>query len=62
MALDHFLVASLCCNEDQWSSSRDYEANKCCSIGAVSTKSSMAVRNVGISHSMGRVVSSLWTR
>jgi hypothetical protein len=62
VAFDHFLAASLFCNEDQRSSSSDSKFSKHCSIGAVSGNSSMAVRNVGISHSMGRVASIPWMR
>jgi hypothetical protein len=62
VALDHFLVASLCCNEDQRSSSSDSKVSRCFSIREVLGKSSMAVLNVGISHSIGRVASIPWTR
>jgi hypothetical protein len=62
VALDHFLAASLCCNEDQQSSSSDSKISRHCSIGEVSGKSSMAVHNMGISHSIGRVASIPWMR
>jgi hypothetical protein len=60
--LDHFLAALLCCNEDRLSSSSDSKVNRHYSIGVVSGKSSMAVCNVGISHSIGRVASIPWMR
>jgi len=60
MALDHFLDASLCLNEDQRSSSSDSKLNKHCSIGAVLTNISMVVCNMGISHSISRVASIPW--
>jgi hypothetical protein len=62
MDLDHFLVASLCCNEDRRSSSRDSKVSRHCSIREVSGKSSMLVLNMGISHSIGSVASIPWTR
>jgi hypothetical protein len=62
VALDHFLAASLCCNEDQRSSKSDSKVSRCCSIGAMPGKISMVVHNVGILHSIGRVASIPWTR
>jgi hypothetical protein len=62
VALDDFLVVSLCLNEDRQSSSSDSKVNKHCSIGAVSGNSSMVVSNVGISHSIGMVASIPWMR
>jgi hypothetical protein len=62
VAFDHFLATSLFCNEDRHSSSRDSKFSKHFSIGGVSGNSSIAVRKVGIFHSMGRVASTPWTR
>jgi hypothetical protein len=62
VALDHFLAASLCCNEDQGSSSSDSKLSRHYSIGEVSGNSSITVCNVWISHSIGRVSSIPWTR
>jgi hypothetical protein len=47
VALDHFLAASLFCNEERQSSSSDSNFNKRCSIGVVSGNSSMEVHKVG---------------
>jgi hypothetical protein len=60
--LHHFLSTSLCCNEDRRSSSSDSKVSKRYSIGLVLGNSSMVVRNVGISHSIGRVASIPWMR
>jgi hypothetical protein len=62
VSLDHFLVASLCFNEDRRSSSSESKVRRSCSIRAVSSKSSMEVRNMGISHSIWRVAWIPWTR
>jgi hypothetical protein len=62
VALDQFLASSLCCNEDRRSSSSDSKVSRHFSIGEVSGKSLMVVREVGISHSIGRVSSIPWTR
>ena len=62
MALDHFLDASLCLNEDQRSSLSDSNFNKDCSIGVVLSNISMVVCNVGISHSIWRVSSIPWMK
>jgi hypothetical protein len=62
VVLDHFLVASLFYNEDRRSSSSDSKFSKHCSIGVVSSKSSIAMCEVGISHSMRRVASTPWMR
>ena len=60
MALDHFLDASLCLNEDQRSYSSDSKVKKHFSTGAVSSNSSMVVRNLVISHSIWWVASIPW--
>jgi hypothetical protein len=62
VALEHFLAASLCCNEYRQSSSSNSKVSKRYNIGAVSGNILMAVRNVGISHSRGRVASIPWMR
>jgi hypothetical protein len=62
VALDHFVYASLCLNEDQRSSSSDSKVNNHFSIGAVSINNSMEVRNVGISHLIWGVASIPWMR
>jgi hypothetical protein len=48
MDLECFLVASLFCNEDHRSSSRDSKESKHCSMGVVSGRILIAVHNVGI--------------
>jgi hypothetical protein len=55
VALYHFLVAWLFCDEYQRYSSNDSKVRKHYSIGAVSGNISMVVHSMGISLSIGRV-------
>jgi hypothetical protein len=52
-ALDCFFFASLFCREVWQYSSKEIILSNRCSIGVVSGRSSIVVRSVGISHSMG---------